>query len=135
MSQSKTTRHTTYTIQSLSYKIQCNGMVFIITGGSCRKYDFWRDKHVFVATKSVLCLDKSILVATKHLLRLNYVCRDKIFCRDNHTFHQTHVCRDKSKLVATKSCFVAKKNKKKRVLSRQTRVCHDKNETCGSFRQ
>ena len=35
-----------------------------IIGGSCHKYDFCRDKHVFVATKDVFCRDKSMIVAT-----------------------------------------------------------------------
>ena len=30
-----------------------------ITGGSCHKYQFCRDKHTFVATKDVFCRDKN----------------------------------------------------------------------------
>ena len=40
-----------------------------IIGGSYHKYHFCRDKHVFIATKHVLCRDKSILI----LSRQNYV--------------------------------------------------------------
>ena len=39
--------------------------------GSCHKYHFCRDKHVFVVTKMtkcIFCCDKSMLVVTKVLL-------------------------------------------------------------------
>ena len=82
-----------------------------ITGGSCHKYHFGRDKSF---------VDKSMLVVTKVLSRKNYVCRDK-------TFVTTYICRDKQfwkhTSVATKDVFC-----------RDKRVC-DKNDTCSSPRQ
>ena len=42
--------------------------VSAIIGGSCHKYNFCRDKHVFVATKHVFSHDKSMLAATKESL-------------------------------------------------------------------
>ena len=44
---------------------------FVIIGGSYHQYNFCRDKYVFVATKDVFCGDKSMLAATKLLLRQN----------------------------------------------------------------
>ena len=69
---------------------------------------FGRDK--------TFCRNKIMFVATK------YFCRDKKFW----TRQRLRVCRDKSKLVATKLCLY---------LSRQKYVCRDKNDTCGSYRQ
>ena len=69
---------------------------------------FRRDKRVFVfvATKHVFCRDKSMLAATKLFVAIKLcLSRQNIF-------------------VATKV-----------YLSRQTRVCRDKNDTCGSSRQ
>ena len=62
-----------------------------ITGGSCNKYHFSRDKR-FVATNTVVvfcCLDTNMLVATKLLSLQNYVCCDK------NLSWQNYVCRDK----------------------------------------
>ena len=64
-----------------------------IMGGSCHKYHFCRDKHVFVTTKHVFCRDKK------------YACRDK-------TFVPTKLCLsrqifDKHLFVATKTILVA----------------------------
>ena len=71
-----------------------------IIGGSCHKYNFCRDKRVFVATKKrqkYACHDKTVLVAANS-------------CRNKHTFvatsillsQQAYFCRDKHVLVATK---------------------------------
>ena len=83
------------------------------TGGSCHKYTFCHNKHVFVVTKHIFCHDKSMLAATKLLSQQNSVCCDNIFllqqdfCDDKHTFVMTKdvFCRDKSKLVTTKLCM------------------------------
>ena len=40
-----------------------------ISSGSCHKYHFCRDTHVFVATKRVFCRDKSRLAAANVLSR------------------------------------------------------------------
>ena len=91
-------------------------------GGSCQKYHFRRDKHVFVATTNMFVTRKHVLVATK------IVCRDKRFVAKKYFVatkvlsRQAHFCRDKKK-------------KKKRVLFRQTHVCRDKNDTCGRSHQ
>ena len=72
---------------------------FSITGGSCHKYNFCRDKH-FVATNTSF-------VATKVCLSRQNICSDKImFCLDKHTFVATNICREKS-FVATKIILVA----------------------------
>ena len=63
-----------------------------IFGGSCHKYHFCRDRHVFVATN--ICLDKNIWSRqTKVLSRQAYFCR----YRRCVLSRQTRVCRDKSK--------------------------------------
>ena len=62
-----------------------------IIGGNCHKYNFCRDKHLFVATKHVFCSDK--------------------FCRGKHAFVLTSFCLDKllsrQTFVATKMVLVA----------------------------
>ena len=87
-----------------------------VNDGSCHKYNFCRDKHVFVATKDAcyknyVCHDNFMFVATKLSSRQIFVATNIILSR------QTYFCRDK------------------RVLSWQTRVCRGKNDTCGSCRQ
>ena len=61
---------------------------------------FWRDKHMFDATKHVFCHDKSmffrdkyIFVATKHFSKV--LSRQAYFCRDTRRVlpQQTRVCR------------------------------------------
>ena len=59
---------------------------------------------IFVATKHVLCRDKSMLAATKPLWRQNSCLSWQKFCRDKHTFVAT-----KDFFVATKDFFVATK--------------------------
>ena len=54
-----------------------------------------------------ICRDKSMLAATKHLSRQNYVCRDKIILSRQI---QTRVCHDK-RFVATKDVFCRDKSK------------------------
>ena len=66
------------------------------------------------------------------------VCREKKYaCRNKIMSVATNICRDKS-FVATniilsrqKHTFVATR----RVVTRETRVCRDKNDTCGSSHQ
>ena len=78
-----------------------------------------------------------IFVATKVLLRQNYVCRDKhnkivcrdknlsrqtrqnYVCRDNYLSRQKYVCRDKQSFVATKDVFCVCRNNKK-IVARKT---------------
>ena len=83
--------------------------VGIIIGGSCHKYNFCRDKHVFVR-------QNTSFVATKVCLsRQTYFCRDKYnFAVTKVLSRQTYFLQNMS-FVATNVC-----------LSRQTRVCRDK---------
>ena len=62
-----------------------------IIGGSCNKYHFCRDKHTFVASKHVFCLDKSMLVATNSFCpdKYTFVATKDVFCRDKHMFVAT----------------------------------------------
>ena len=53
---------------------------------------------IFVTTKHVYCRDKSMLVATKLLLRQTHVCCDK-------TCYDKHVCCWKHTFVMTKDVF------------------------------
>ena len=124
--------------------------------GFLSRQKFRRDKHVFVATKHILCRDKTHLLS-----RQNNACRDKTFvginiflsqqdvCRDKHIFVGTkRVCRDKytfvaTKFVATKLCrdkhsFVATNiimslqksfSRQTRVLSRQNYAGRDKHKS------
>ena len=95
-----------------------------IIGGSCLKYNFRHDKHVFVATKHVSCRDKSMLVTTKLLSWQNIFCHDKKYaCCDKHDkyFVATKVLSQQAYFCRDKRC----------PLSQQTRicctlVCHDK---------
>ena len=103
--------------------------VYTITGGSCHRYYFCRDKsvvvtslllswqHVFVTTKHVFCHNKSMLATTKLLSRQNYVCHDKhmqkLTCQDK-TFVRTILCLLRQMFVWTK------------LLSQQKYVCRDK---------
>ena len=100
---------------------------FIICG-SCHKYHFCRGKTFiatntcFVATK--VCLSRQIqtyFCRTKLLSRQNYFCCDKLT--------QTRVNRDKTRLLSRRKYAC---RDKRRVLSRLTRVCRNKNDTCGS---
>ena len=79
----------------------------IITGGSCYKYHFCCDKHLFVMTEHVFCRDKGMPLASTTLLsQQNYVCRDKIFCRGKPLVVanlMTNIL-----LSQEKMCFVAK---------------------------
>ena len=103
-----------------------------ITGESCHKYHFCRDKtHLlsrqkyayrdkgFVATSILLsrqarvCRDKTHVCRDKRtvLSRQTYACRDKTFvvtdiCRNKHVFVARRACRDKT-FVATKMILVA----------------------------
>ena len=79
-----------------------------IIGGSCHKYHFCRDKSILVATKLLLrqifVATKYNFVATKVLSQQTYFCRDKRrICVDKHIFVATKdvFCRDKH-VFATK---------------------------------
>jgi len=99
-------------------------ILYSITGWSCYKYDFCRNKHVS---------------------RQKYACRDKAFVATNICRH-IHVCLShKSMLVAINTCICRHKHNfvatkvlsrqahfcldKRCVLSPQTRVCPDKKQT------
>jgi len=76
-----------------------------ITGGSCPKYHFCRDKQGFTLTKHIFCRDES-------MSQQKYVCRKKGFC---YKFTFVMCLWQNVSIVMTK------------VLSRQTRVCRNKN--------
>ena len=83
---------------------------------------------IFVATKVVLCCDKSMLVATKLLSRQTYSCCKKTFvatniCRDKHIFVVTICCCDKLTFVTTKHVFCRDKS----MLVRTTKLSQQKN--------
>ena len=78
--------------------------MYLIFGGSCHKYDFCCDKHVFIMTKHFFCHDKS---------RQNF-CHDKImfaatkiFCHDKHNFVMTKL---QHTFVVTKDMFCCNKH-------------------------
>ena len=90
--------------------------MYLIFGGSCHKYDFCFDKHVFIMTKHFFCHDKS---------RQNF-CHDKImfaatkiFCHDKHNFVMTKL---QHTFVVTKDMFCCNKH----VFCHDKQVCHDK---------
>ena len=130
-----------------------------ITGGSCHKYHFCRDrsfvatevrlsrqkfllrqayfccdKHMFVATKHVFRCDKSMLVATKLLSRQTRVVQ-QIFVVTNRLSRQkyfvaTNIILSLQTFCRSKHTFVATKI----VFCRDIRFSHDKNYAYGSFR-
>ena len=92
-------------------------------GGRCHKYQLCRHKsfvktNTFVATKHILCHDKIMLVVKTLCLLWQKFCRERkkslswqtrllreaCLCCDKRRVlsRQTHVCRNKSKLVVTK---------------------------------
>ena len=102
-----------------------------IFGGSCHRYNFCRDRHVFVATKHVLwrqkcvCRDKSFVAKKEEVCRdkilkkqkqkTKNICHDKYLSRQNYVcmllyktrllWRQKYACLDKS-FVATNTCFI-----------------------------
>ena len=103
--------------------------IMTVSGGSCHKCHFCRDKHLF-------CRDKSMLAMTKCLSWQTYFCHNKIFllrqrfCRNKFLSWQTCVCHDKSFVATTKDMFCHDKSKHvfvmTKVLSWQKYFCHDK---------
>ena len=80
-----------------------------MTGGSCYKYNFCRDKTImFAATKYFYC-DKSFVVTNIILSRQAY------FCRDKHVF------------VVTKLSLRQKRVSRNKYLSQQ-KFCRDKDK-------
>ena len=80
-----------------------------------------QQKTCFVMTATCFCREKSKLVTTKLLSLQNYVCRDKYllrqkFCCDRNMFFATNV-------LSRQAYFC---HDKRRVPSRQTRVCRNK---------
>ena len=92
-------------------------MVFNIIGGSCHKYHFCCDKHMFVVTKHIFCRDKNMLVMTN----MPNMCLSQQNL-SQQTFVVTNCCHDKIMFVTTDICC----NKSFVVLSRQAYFCHDK---------
>ena len=81
----------------------------IITGRSCHKYNFFRnktccEKHVFVTTKHIFCHDKSMLVTTQLLSQQTSFLLQQNVCHNKHTFVATKdvFCHDKQVFVMTK---------------------------------
>ena len=89
---------------------------------SWQKHACRDDKHIFVVTKVLLW-------------KICRVCCDKLtFVTTNMCLSRQIFCRDKSMHVATKflSWQASFCRDKRRVLSRQTQACRDKNHSCGS---
>ena len=91
---------------TLSLAVAVTSIIFIATN-TClcvsrqtrvlsRQACFCRDKHLFVATKDVFCLGKSILVTT------NVLPRQKYFVATNILLSRQNLCRSKHTFVATK---------------------------------
>ena len=57
-------------------------VLFSITGRSCRKYHFCRDKHVSFLSRQTFCRDKHV----------PFVATNDVFCRDKYVFVSTKVC-------------------------------------------
>ena len=81
--------------------------------GSCYQYHFCRDKHVFVMTEHVFCLEKGMLASTKLLSRQNCACRDKIFGRGKplvvaNVMTNILLSQEKMSFVATNTLVVTK---------------------------
>ena len=75
-----------------------------ITGGSCHKYHFCRDKS-FVATNTCLSRQNPSFAATKvSLSREKYFCRDKSFVATSILLSCQKTC-----FVATNTCFSRQK--------------------------
>ena len=91
---------------SLHY-ISAPSYKFRITGGSCHKYHFYRNK-CFVATNTCLLRQTFVIAASPVCHTCLLLLRQTRVRRDKHVF-----CRDKSMLVATKR------------LPPQTRVCRE----------
>ena len=106
-----------------------NCLLHTIIGGSCHKYHFCRDRHVFVVTNIILsrhkfCRDKHtfMFVATSILLLclsrqayFCYVCRDRYLSRrmfycDKMFLWRQKFCHDKYDFVATKDLFCRDKH-------------------------
>ena len=126
-----------------------------IIGGNCHNCHFCRHKSFvrvcrdktrfffFFATKACysfvatnICRDKCKLVATKLLSRQADFCRDKhVFCLDKSMLFK-YFQYTSNKVLSRQAYFC---RNKRRILSRQKRVCcdktcGDKNDTCGSSR-
>ena len=107
--------------------------IFVTTNPCLLRWLFFgHDKHTFVASRDVFCCDK-------------YVCHDKSlswqkFCHNKMMLVATNICRDKI-FVTTKMCDNKSLVMTSILLSWQktcfvtTRVCCDKNDTCGTSRQ
>ena len=135
--------------------------LFFIIGGSCHKYNFCRDKNVFVTTKPVFCCDKNmhdkiVFVATKCLSQQIFIATNTCFsrqkfCRDKHTLVAPRVCRDKRIFVmttvlsrrlflffVTTNILLLRQNlcrDKHTFVATKDVFCRDKNNICGSFRR
>ena len=94
-----------------------------IIGGSCHKFVFCRDKHLFFMTKQVFCCDKSMPDATKVLSWQKYFSLNKPFVMAN-------ICRDKNnsvtKLLLQQAYFCCNKIKRAYVWA----ITHMHTHTC-----
>ena len=79
--------------------------LFTIIGGSCHKYHFCRDKHVFVR----VCREKTRLLSRQKYAQ-PYFCPDKILSRQAY-FVATKVCLSRQKTTTTKTNFCRNKHK------------------------
>ena len=79
-------------------------MAWLVTiGRNSHKYNFCRNKHVFITKDFCCCCDNSMLAATKLLSQQNYVCHDKCSVQQKFCRGKKNVCCDKS-FVMTYFC-------------------------------
>ena len=82
-------------------------MSIAITGGSCHKYHFCRNKF-FVVTNMCISRQTRVCHDKTHLsLRQKYAGRDKTFVATKACFVTTNICHEKS-FVATKTFVMTK---------------------------
>ena len=127
-------------------------------GGSCHRYYFLlqqtqvhHDKPMFVTALHIFGCDKGMLVATKHLLRRNCICRNKRVCCDKSLvsvgillsqqrmcfvlvvlLQQNYVCCCKTFVMTKMTLVAAPANDRYGVKGWQDIKTTHKNDTCGS---
>ena len=83
---------------------------------------------MFVTTKQFFCHNKSMPVATKPLLRQNYVCRDKIFLLRQFVFRNRHVF-VMTKVLSRQAYFFSQQKTSyivTKVSLSQQNICHNR---------
>ena len=78
-------------------------MLWSITGVSCHKYHYSRDKSMVFATKLYFCRSKTFVMT--NISRDKHACHDKTFVATNTCLLRQKFCHDKHTFVATKDVF------------------------------